>query len=101
MVANKRMKKLDYEKFIQVNQIEISNKIKILCNKILQQNVLYFDNQLVHHVNCNATERYLALLRNIPKIATQIPQKEIARTIGISAVQLSRIKNKINKETKN
>ena len=45
-----------------------------------------------------ATDRYLALIREKPDIAQNVPLKQIATYLGIADTSLSRIRNKIARE---
>ena len=47
-------------------------------------------------ISLDATARYLQLLKQNPTIEDSISQYHIASYLGITAVQLSRIRKKIN-----
>ena len=77
-----------------------------LCNKSLELNSLYakvleavytkYEKRLVELISLDAKSRYLALRRQIPDVDSIIPQYHIASFLGITAVQLSRIRKKID-----
>ena len=49
----------------------------------------------------DATQRYLKLCKKIPDIESLIPQYQIASYLGITPVQLSRIRKKMKVEILN
>jgi len=68
--------------------------------KDLQENVLgilfaQYEKRLVELISMDATERYLELIKLNPDIEKLISQYHIASYLGITAVQLSRIRKKI------
>ena len=46
----------------------------------------------------NATERYLLFKKSFPNLEQKIPQYHIASYLGVTATQLSRLRNKLLKE---
>ncbi len=46
----------------------------------------------------NATERYVLFKKSFPNLEQKIPQYHIASYLGITATQLSRLRNKLLKE---
>lgn len=71
-------------------------KLKALYTKILEGLFIKYEKRLVEMISLDATERYLQLLKQNPNIEDLISQYHIASYIGITAVQLSRIRKKIN-----
>lgn len=47
------------------------------------------------HLTLTPRERYLALLRDDPRIIARVPQKDVASYLGITPVSLSRIRNSL------
>ena len=74
------------------------HEVSIFYNKILQEVFVHFDDKLIRYGASNATERYLQLIKEEPKIESLISQKEIAFALGITPVQLSRIKSALIKK---
>ena len=67
--------------------------LKDLHNKTLEG---LYEKRLVELVSMDATERYLELRKQNPNIDDLISQYHIASYLGITAVQLSRIRRKID-----
>lgn len=84
---------MDFHKFLEVSKtnIHISN----LYNRILEYVFILYERKHLDTMAFNATERYMALKRNIPNIDSLIPQYQIASYLNISPVQLSRIRKTI------
>ena len=55
----------------------------------------HYINEFVSFIRDTPEERYLHLLRDNPHIIQRVPQHYIASYLGVSAVHLSRIKNKV------
>ncbi|WP_242158461.1 Crp/Fnr family transcriptional regulator [Aestuariivivens sediminis] len=82
------------------------NKLMALCSENSQINTLYtkvleilyskYERRLVELISLNAKDRYLALRDQIPNVDITIPQYHIASYLGITAVQLSRIRRKMD-----
>ncbi|WP_242204577.1 Crp/Fnr family transcriptional regulator [Aestuariivivens insulae] len=89
-----KLYEIDYDKFMA------------LCSKNIQMNALYtkvlevvytkYEKRLVELISLDAKGRYLALRKQIPNVDKIIPQYHIASFLGITAVQLSRIRKKID-----
>jgi CRP-like cAMP-binding protein len=63
--------------------------------KVLEANFIRFELRNIQLVTLSATDRYLDLRKRIPNIDNLISQVHIASHIGITPVQLSRIRKKI------
>tara|TARA_R110002050_G_C8948187_1_gene513128 strand:- start:135 stop:710 length:576 start_codon:yes stop_codon:yes gene_type:complete len=70
--------------------------LKDLHNKTLEGLYIQYEKRLVELVSMDATERYLELRKQNPNIDELISQYHIASYLGITAVQLSRIRRKID-----
>ncbi len=84
-----------YSKYIKLT--ETHKDLSILHRKNLENFYIILQKQDLDLANLNATERYLKLIKDEPKIETLITQKNIAAHLGITQVQLSRIKKEIYK----
>jgi len=71
-------------------------KLKTLYTKILEGLFIKYEKRLVEMISLDATNRYLKLLQQNPNIEDSISQYHIASYLGITPVQLSRIRKKIN-----
>ena len=89
----------------KIYEIEYA-KLMTLCKNNIQLSALYakvlevvytkYEKRLVELISLDAKGRYLALRRQIPNLDTIIPQYHIASFLGITPVQLSRIRKKID-----
>ncbi|MGY5354641.1 Crp/Fnr family transcriptional regulator [Wenyingzhuangia sp. IMCC45467] len=66
--------------------------------KAMEQEYIKLEVSLIDLLSKNATERYLILRRNIKNIDQLIPQFQIASHLGITPIQLSRIRKKLLKQ---
>ncbi|AOW20221.1 Crp/Fnr family transcriptional regulator [Urechidicola croceus] len=69
--------------------------INILHRKNLEKIFINSEKRDIELTTLTATERYIALKNRIPNIDNLITQKHIASHIGITAVQLSRLKKQL------
>ena len=69
--------------------------LKNLHIKVLEKVYFYYEKRLVDLISLDATDRYLELKNQIPNIDEIISQYHIASYLGISPVQLSRIRKKL------
>ncbi len=85
---------VDFIKFMSLckTDVDISN----LYIKILESIFMQYERRSIELMSLNATQRYLKLRQRIPNIDELIPQFQIASFLGITAVQLSRIRKKMN-----
>lgn len=100
---------LIYESITDCNTFEINfNEFRKLCRqhfelgrlyvKVLEFIFIEYERRNLDLMSLNATERYLKLQRQIPDIDNLIPQFQIASYLGVTTVQLSRIRKKIRTE---
>lgn len=66
-----------------------------LYSKILAKQVLLCEARFFELSHKEAVDRYLALCKREPGIENKIPQYQIAASLGITPVQLSRIRTKL------
>lgn len=85
---------VDYYKLMKL--CEIDSNLKNLYTKVLEILYVKYEKRLVESITLNATERYLQLKKEIPDVDKLISQYQIASYLGITAVQLSRIRKKID-----
>lgn len=84
---------VDYHKLMKL--CDKNPKLKDLYTSILETLYVKYEKRLVEMISMDATCRYLELRRQSPNIDELISQYHIASYLGITAVQLSRIKKKI------
>ena len=89
-----KLYELDYYKLMKL--CDKKPKLKSLYTRILETIFIKYEKRLVEMISLNATDRYLQLLKQHPNIEDSISQYHIASYLGITAVQLSRIRKKIS-----
>ncbi|WP_298238340.1 Crp/Fnr family transcriptional regulator [uncultured Algibacter sp.] len=90
-----KLYEIDYYKLM--NLCEDNINLKNLYNKILESLYVKYENRLVELISLDAKKRYLELRKQIPSVDELIPQYHIASYLGITAVQLSRIRKKMER----
>lgn len=70
--------------------------INKLYTRVLEEVYVKYEKRLVELISLDAKDRYLELRKQIPNVDKLIPQYHIASYLGITAVQLSRIRKKID-----
>jgi len=70
-------------------------ELMTVYSKFLEFIVLKNEDRFIELSHKNATERYIALRERIPNLDNIIPQYQIASSLGITPVQLSRIRAKL------
>ncbi|MDO7171310.1 Crp/Fnr family transcriptional regulator [Mariniflexile sp. AS56] len=68
--------------------------VNMLYSKILESIYMMYEKRLVELISLDAKDRYFELQKKFEGIDELIPQYHIASYLGITAVQLSRIRNK-------
>jgi len=76
--------------------VETKNDINKLYRKVLEEIFLKLEIRDIEMVTLNATERYIKLKNNTPEIDHLISQYHIASNLGITPIQLSRIRKKMS-----
>lgn len=94
-LTKSKLIEIDYQKFLLL--VESNPEINKLYIKILESIFLRLETRDIEMVTLNATERYLKLRERIPTIDKQFSQYNIASNIGITPIQLSRIRKKLPK----
>jgi len=84
---------IDLNKFYTLKQED--TYINQLYTKVLEQQIVTYEERYRDLILLNATERYLNLRKQIPDIDQLIPQYQIASYINITPVQLSRIRKSL------
>jgi len=85
---------IDYHLFHKLCMSNI--EVKTLYSRYLEFIIFDESDKYIEMVSLNAKERYLSLRKKIPNVDNLMPQYQIASYLGISAVQLSRIRSKLN-----
>ncbi|WP_406683942.1 Crp/Fnr family transcriptional regulator [Seonamhaeicola sp. MEBiC1930] len=89
-----KLYEVDYKSFMEI--CKKNQKLNTLHSKVLEFAYMSYEKRLVELMSLNATQRYLALKEELPEVDSIIPQYHIASYLGITAVQLSRIRKKID-----
>ncbi|MCF7560051.1 Crp/Fnr family transcriptional regulator [Sabulilitoribacter multivorans] len=87
---------VDYYKLMDLCKKDES--LNMLYAKVLETVYMTYEKRLVELISLDAKNRYIELKRQIPDVEYLIPQYHIASYLGITAVQLSRIRKKIAKD---
>lgn len=95
-LTNCKIASCNYYDFIKLT--EKSLEINILYRKILESFYLASEKREIELITTYAVERYENLRKRIPNIDNLIAQKHIAAHLGITSVQLSRLKRQILKK---
>ena len=90
---------IDYYKIMDL--CKKNPKLKDLYTKILEFLYIKYEKRLIASISLNATERYLQLQKEIPNVDALISQYHIASYLGITSVQLSRIRKKLGSQLTN
>ena len=69
-----------------------------IYTKVLESLYIMYEKRLVELISLDATGRYLELRKQIDNVDDLIPQYHIASYLGITPVQLSRIRKKIESD---
>lgn len=85
--------KLNFRAIIELSSTD--DEIKSLYIKILEKVFQKAEKRNLELITLDAKDRYIVLRRDIPNIDDLIPQYEIASYLGITPVQLSRIRKKL------
>lgn len=83
-------------KYEELNSLANRNiEVGILIRKFLEMLYVSYAERNYNFLTQNATERYLKLREEIPNIDNLVSQKQIASNVGITPIQLSRIRKQI------
>ncbi|AUC81290.1 Crp/Fnr family transcriptional regulator [Lacinutrix sp. Bg11-31] len=84
---------IDYDTFYDLCKKDIN--LMTLYSKFLEYLILRSEARFVELSSKEAKERYLLLRERIPNLDNIIPQYQIAAALGITPVQLSRVRAKL------
>ena len=84
---------IDYYKLLKLKNNNLA--ISRLYSKILEIVYIKYEKRLMELITLDAKDRYLELRKQIPEVDKLISQYHIASYLGITAVQLSRIRKKL------
>ncbi len=85
---------VDYKKFMEL--CKENSGVNTLYSKVLEAVYMKYENRLMDLIALDAKGRYLELRKQVPMVETLIPQYHIASYLGITPVQLSRIRRKLD-----
>ena len=89
-----KLYEVDYYKLIEL--CKNNEQVNMLYSKVLEVVYVMYERRLIELISLDAKGRYLALRKQIPKVDELIPQYHIASYLGITPVQLSRIRKKLD-----
>lgn len=84
---------IDYYKLIRLSKKH--PEVNKLYSKALEMVYVKYEKRLIELISLDARERYLELRKQIPNVDELISQYHIASYLGITPVQLSRIRKKL------
>lgn len=84
---------IDYSKLKQICATDII--VNNLYTSILEKVFMKYEKRQLELISLNASQRYLRLKEDVPRIDKLVPQYHIASYLSITPVQLSRIRKKI------
>lgn len=93
-LSNCRVYEVHYDKLMLLSKKHKS--VNMLYSKVLESVYVAYEKRLIELISLDATERYLEMRKQIAQIDDLIPQYHIASYLGITPVQLSRIRKKID-----
>lgn len=85
---------IDFAGFFELTKK--NTEFMILYSKVLEHIILSSEARFIELSHKDASQRYLALRETIPNLDSIIPQYQIAASLGITPVQLSRIRARLN-----
>jgi CRP-like cAMP-binding protein len=77
--------------------LDITPEYKDMFIELLSRRVTDYGKLFLLRITKKPEERYLDLMKNNPEILMRVPQHYIATYLGITAVSLSRIRNRVSK----
>ena len=87
---------LSYE--AQEELYKVFPKMNEFIRKAIEQRFVLLHDLFISYLLNSPEERYITLLNDRPDLLQRIPQHQIASFLGITAVSLSRIRNRIAKK---
>ena len=84
---------IDYETFYNLCKKDMN--LMCLYSRFLEYIILKSEARFIEYASNDAKERYLSLRERIPNLDNTIAQYQIAAALGITPVQLSRIRGKL------
>ena len=88
-----KLYEIDFNDFMKLCKNDAA--VNRLYSKALEAVYMKYETRLVELISLNATQRYIALRKQIKDVDSLLPQFHIASYLGITAVQLSRIRKKM------
>lgn len=92
-LEDSEMYEVDYYKLTDL--CNKNESLRTLYYRVLEVTYMMYEKRLVELISLDAKARYIELQKQIPNVDALIPQYQIASYLGITAVQLSRIRKKI------
>ncbi|HEX9600424.1 MAG TPA: Crp/Fnr family transcriptional regulator [Mariniflexile sp.] len=92
-LEDSEMYEVDYYKLTDL--CKKNESLRTLYYRVLEVTYMMYEKRLVELISLDAKARYIELQKQIPNVDALIPQYHIASYLGITAVQLSRIRKKI------
>lgn len=87
---------IDYQKMMDL--CDVNHEILKLSHRLLELYFVSLERRAITLGSLNAKERYLAMRDRFKHFENEIPQYHIASLLGITPIQLSRIRRELAKE---
>jgi CRP-like cAMP-binding protein len=84
---------IDYDEF--TSACSANKEMQLYELRLIEREAFFLEQRYAKLLSSNATELYLNLIQKIPDIEQLIPAYHIASYIGVSRVQLGRIRKKL------
>ena len=92
-LTDSKIYEIDYYKLLDLSNDD--EELKKLYTKVLEVLYISYEERLVELISLDAKGRYLVLRKQISGVDELISQYHIASYLGITSVQLSRIRKKL------
>ena len=92
-LTNCKVYEVNFATFMDLCKTDIH--VSHLYNRVLEHVFIKYEERQIELISMDATQRYLKLIKKIPKIENLVPQYQIASYLSITPVQLSRIRKKL------
>jgi CRP-like cAMP-binding protein len=92
VLSDSKIYEMDYYKLMSL--CESHMEFNTLYSRMLESVYTTYEKRLIELISLEAKDRYLELKKQIPNIESLIPQYHLASYLGITPIQLSRIRKK-------
>ena len=98
LLCIKNVEMIVYSRDYFMNTLMNFTEIQFAWRKILEFNVVGYENRVYQLLTTNAEKRYLSFQKIHPQFISQVPQKYIASMLGMAPRHLSRVRKNLSKK---